>query len=421
MMVVDHAELARALPHYLIGEKLGSGSFGLVLAATHREMGRPAAIKVMPALARPDDTGAEDRLLATLDHPHVVRVYDSIRTDALFLVVMELLAGGTLTRRQADLGPEQVCALGLAVAAALTEIHRSMLHRDLKPDNILFTADGRTVKVSDFGIAKPLAGAATTASKVVGTPVYMAPEQLTGGRLTPATDLYALATVLYQMLSGRPPFRADHLGILWQQKQDGPPPLTDVPGPVAAAIMRALAADPGDRYSHATGFSLALAQAAAAAYGPRWISRTGMHLYLDDDVRRAAEARQPCPPTPPDTLVLPDALVSAHDLAIDLAQDGRADAAHALGEQTFIRRRDTLGPDHPDTLVSAFNLAVYLGMLGRYREARAVGADVLATRRRILGHLHPDTLRAGEALLWWVQQEKELPAPDPSVGAADRV
>ncbi len=140
-MIVNEAQVTAALPAYELGKVLGRGAFGLVLEGRHRELDRPAAIKILAAGtdAAAASSRAEARLLAALDHPHVVRVYDSIPAGDLHLIVMELLGGGTLTRRRASMSPETACAVGLAVAAALGCAHgRGVLHRDIKPDNILF-------------------------------------------------------------------------------------------------------------------------------------------------------------------------------------------------------------------------------------------------------------------------------------------
>ncbi len=134
-------------------------------------------------------SAAEAQLLAHLDHPHIVRVYDYLETDDLRLIVMEFPGGGTLTRQAAGMAPGAACAAGLAIATALSYAHaRGVLHRDVKPDNVLFDAAG-LLEVTDFGLAKIVEGSAATASRVVGTPPYMAPEQITGTRLGPATDL----------------------------------------------------------------------------------------------------------------------------------------------------------------------------------------------------------------------------------------
>ncbi len=289
-MIVNQSRVAAALPNYELGHQLGSGTFGLVLAGEHRRLGRPVAIKVMLAEGPEGvsvDFSAEARALAGLDHPHVVRAYDYIEAEGLCLVVMELLAGGTLTRRRGTLSGEQACAVGLAVAAALEHAHgRGILHRDIKADNILFAADG-TVKVTDFGIAKLFEGSAATASGMSGTPMYMAPEQIEGGRLSPATDLYALGIVLYQLLTGIPPFNPKQpVNRLWcQHLNDPPPPMKGVPGPVAEVVLRALAKKPVDRQPNGHAFAADLFSAAERTYGPGWLKRTGMPLKLSDEIR----------------------------------------------------------------------------------------------------------------------------------------
>ncbi len=296
-MIINEEWVAAALPGYDLGATLGTGASGLVLAGRHRALHRDVAIKILAAgrdraVARLAD---EARLLALMDHPHVVRVYDYVETDDLRLIVMELLAGGTLTGRQAGMSPADACAVGLAVAAALGYAHgRGVLHRDIKPDNMLFDSAG-LLKVTDFGIAKIIDGSAATASAIVGTPVYMAPEQIMGGRLSPATDLYPLGIVLYQLLSGAPPFDPKlPLHVLAQRHLDtDPPPLVGVPTPVAMVVTQALAKDPAARQPSAHAFALDLARAAASVYGPDWTARSGIMLRLDDEIRAAAAADRP--------------------------------------------------------------------------------------------------------------------------------
>ncbi|WP_239344823.1 MULTISPECIES: serine/threonine-protein kinase [unclassified Frankia] len=308
-MIVDKAQVADALPGYDLGATLGAGGSGLVLAGRHRGLNRPVAIKVLDAARdrATADFAAEAQLLAAMNHPHVVQVYDYVETDDLHLIVMELLAGGTLTHRQtADMSPQDACAVGLAVAAALAYAHsQKVLHRDIKPDNILFDVTG-LLKVTDFGIAKIVDGSGATASRVVGTAAYMAPEQITGGRLTPATDLYALGIVLYQLFAGAPPFdRKLPLHVLAQRHLDTvPPPPAGVPAPLADVVMRMLAKNPAERQPSAHAFALDLARAAAEAYGPRWTTRSGIALRLDDDIRAAADqpslaTQMSLPPTVP--------------------------------------------------------------------------------------------------------------------------
>ena len=318
-MIEERERIAAALPGYELGARLGRGAFGLVLAGRHRGLGRDVAIKILPVDQdeATERSWNEARVLASLDHPHIVRVYDAVAAEDLHLIVMELLAGGPLKLRRQDLAGETACAVGLAVAAALSYAHgRGVLHRDVKPANILFDADGLP-KVADFGIAKIAEGSATTASAVIGTPVYMAPEQILGGRLSAATDLYALGVMLYELLTGTPPFDpALAAPALIHHHLNVPPPRpTGVPAPVAAVVMRTLAKDPADRHPSAHAFAVDLARAATDAYGPGWTRRAGIGLRLDDDIRAAAE--QPTTPAPASTI--PATLTAPADLREPLA------------------------------------------------------------------------------------------------------
>jgi len=301
-VIVSERLIAAAAPGYKIGDALGRGGFGLVVAGRHKRLKRDVAIKVVPI----EDTVAgrgfatEAELLASLNHPHIVRVHDYLEAEGLGLIVMELLAGGTLARRR-DLSQPEACAVGLAVAAGLAHAHahsRGILHRDIKPGNVLFDADG-TVKVGDFGIARMFTGSGTTGTaQGAGTPGYMAPEQIVGGRLTPATDLYSLAVVLYQLLAGVPPFDLSlPPAMLWQLRLTAPPPPLDgVPDSIGAVVLRALAKKPADRYPDADTFATALAGAAVSVYGPGWLAETSLPLHLADPIRHLAA---PPPPPPP--------------------------------------------------------------------------------------------------------------------------
>jgi serine/threonine-protein kinase len=313
-MIVDRMRVAAALPDYELGDQLGAGAFGLVLAGRHRRLNRPVAIKILAAGHDGTDSGSatEAQLLAALDHPHVVRVHDYVATDDLHLIVMELLGGGTLTRHRSGMSPQAACAVGLAAASALSYAHgQGVLHRDIKTDNMLFDTAG-LLKVTDFGIAKLVEGSAVTASQVAGTPAYMAPEQILGGRLGPATDLYALGIVLYQLLAGVPPFDPTlPLPALWQHHLTTiPAPPAGVPAPIAAVILRTLAKEPAARPPSAHAFSLDLARATATVYGPGWTIGSGIGLRLDDDIRAAASQLPAFTPSPPP---LPTAALATPD------------------------------------------------------------------------------------------------------------
>jgi YVTN family beta-propeller protein len=291
-MTLDREQVARALPGYDVGDEIGRGGWGVVLRADHRQLGRPVAVKELPRAFAADPSVrrrfvSEARLLATLDHPHIVPIYDYVEEDGLCLLVMELLPGGTLWDRFTTNGVSRdgACSIVVAACSALHYAHgKGILHRDIKPENLLFAASG-TLKVSDFGIAKVVGGTASMATRtgeVLGTPAYMAPEQALGAELTAATDVYALGTVLYELLSGRLPFVDDGnaIALLYRHVHELPTPLSevvpDLPAELVETTMRALAVDPGERYATAEDFGVALADAAGTALGPDWLQRSGI-------------------------------------------------------------------------------------------------------------------------------------------------
>ncbi|CAO5159309.1 eukaryotic-like serine/threonine-protein kinase [Frankia sp. AiPs1] len=320
-MIYDLDRLSSALPGYSLGDKLGEGSFGVVIAGRHRVMDRPVAIKVVSAGDVAVDFAAEARIMASLDHPHVVRIYECVLDQDLCLVVMELMTGGTLTGRRARLSVRQACVVGVAVANALDHAHsRGVIHRDIKLDNILFAADG-TVKVSDFGIAKLYEGTEATASGTSGTPTYMAPEQILRGRIGPATDIYALGIVMYILLSGHPPFDPTQpMFSLLKQHLDTPPaPLVGVPVPLSDVILRALAKNPDERQPNAVAFARELTEAAATAFGADWAAATGIPLYPGN--------LAPSGPKPPPAY---DSALSSGRTAAKPQLDGAASSAVTL-------------------------------------------------------------------------------------------
>ena len=287
-MSVDRELLSSVLPAYDIGDELGAGGWGVVVSGQHRQLDRRVAIKQLPA-ALANDPGvrrrftAEARVLASLDHPHVVPVYDFVERDGVCLLVMELLPGGTLRSQVADGGgisAQRAVALSLACASGLSAAHRrGILHRDVKPENMLFAASG-VLKVTDFGIAKVIGGpetVMTAVGDVLGTPAYIAPEQVLGRELSGATDVYGLATMLYELLAGVFPFTSDGqaVALLFKHVHEAPIPLRDVaphvPDAVAAVVMRGLETDPAQRFQTAEAFGAALAEAGTTAWSSGWL------------------------------------------------------------------------------------------------------------------------------------------------------
>ncbi|MET9349626.1 serine/threonine-protein kinase [Streptomyces termitum] len=212
---------------------IGRGGMGEVWQATDEVLGRSVAVKLM--LAQSTDPAGADRFrleaqtAARLSHPHVVGVFDFGTWDGKLFLVMELVEGDSLGSSPAHplvLPAERVAVVAAHAAAGLAAAHRQgVVHRDIKPGNLLMDADG-TVKLADFGIARfvddPSAGLTTT-GQIVGTGLYLAPERALGKPASPASDVYSLGCVLYQLLTGHPPFRADTATALLYQHIDSAP------------------------------------------------------------------------------------------------------------------------------------------------------------------------------------------------------
>ncbi|WP_436843314.1 protein kinase domain-containing protein [Streptomyces narbonensis] len=212
---------------------IGRGGMGEVWQATDEVLGRPVAVKLM--LGHGTDPSAGDRFrleaqtAARLSHPHVVGVFDFGTWDGKLFLVMELVEGDSLAGRPSDplvLPAERVAVVAAHAAAGLAAAHRQgVVHRDIKPGNLLVDAEG-TVKLADFGIARFVddpSAALTTTGQIVGTGLYLAPERALGQPASSASDVYSLGCVLYQLLTGQPPFRADTATALLYQHIDTPP------------------------------------------------------------------------------------------------------------------------------------------------------------------------------------------------------
>jgi len=256
---------------YRLVRRMGTGGMGAVYEGLHLVIGRKVAVKLLhPQLAGDPDTVArflnEARAAAMLGHPGIVEAIDMGRApDGAPYLVMEFLEGETLAERlsrQGPLTPGATVSLCRQAAGALALAHqKQIVHRDLKPDNIFLArlADGTEhVKILDFGVSKFAAGpmaAGTRTGSVVGTPAYMAPEQLhDSSRVDARADIYALGVVLYQSLSGVLPFEADTLPKLAERITHDPPKPLDqvrpgVPPPLVALVDRCLAKDPAARYA----------------------------------------------------------------------------------------------------------------------------------------------------------------------------
>lgn len=278
--MVDSGDLLAE--RYRLDGRVGSGGMGEVWRATDVLLDRAVAVKVLrPGLVA--ETGfaerfrSEARTLAGLHHPNVVSVYDYGEGETTFLV-MAFVEGEPLSQRieSADrLSVAETVSIVTQAAAALHAVHqKGVVHRDVKPGNLLIQPNG-TVVLVDFGVARSAAAASVTKThEVIGTALYMAPEQVSKKPLSPATDVYALGAVAYHCLAGRPPFEGDNALQVALQRLDGEPdPLPDdVPENVRAVVARAMAREPEDRYPSAE----ALADAMAAAGGGELAATTAI-------------------------------------------------------------------------------------------------------------------------------------------------
>lgn len=311
------ANVVAALPQYEIGAEVGRGGMGVVYAAVHRPLGRAVAVKRLPGVLASDERMSarfahEARLLARLDHPHIVPVYDYVQDHGEHLLVMEKLDGGTVWSKFTGPGvtPAETCAYGLAMLSGLHAAHAAgVLHLDVKPKNLLFTAGG-VLKVADFGISQVVSEGATLVThggQVLGTPAYLSPEQALGNPLSPAADVYGAATVLYELLSGRLPFDSGGgaLAMIQRHVHQQPRPLVEVPDPLARVVMRGIERDPQARYRNAETFAADLAGAAAEVFGRDWLLRLGTPVHLTPHVAAASSRPSTGPSAPRETLDIP--------------------------------------------------------------------------------------------------------------------
>jgi hypothetical protein len=255
------------VPGYEVVRELGRGAVGVVYLAHHRQLDRPVAIKVILAggHASADELArfrAEASLAAGVRHPHLVAVHNVGEHDGLPFCVMEFVEGGNLRQRleQGPLPPREAALLAAQVAQAAQALHEaSVVHRDIKPANVLLARDG-SPRLADFGLAWWLGEDRhlTRTGQVLGTPSYMAPEQAVGSsaEVGPAVDVYALGAVLYELVTGRAPFRAaTSLDTLHQvlNEEPAPPRLLNpaISRDLETVILKCLAKDPTQRYASA--------------------------------------------------------------------------------------------------------------------------------------------------------------------------
>lgn len=298
---------------YRVDARLGAGGMGAVYRGTQIALQRPVAIKVilgsgtgLPLAVRRFEQ--EALAVARLRHPHIVAVHDyGVASNVGAYLVMEFLEGRSLRdeiRRRGRVPVREALEWFAQICSAVHAAHTAgLVHRDLKPENIVLepSDDQRIAKVLDFGIAKfisesdmavtPLTGS----GGIVGTPYYMSPEQCRGEPVGPASDIYALGCVLYELLTGRPPFRGESThSLLYQHVSVAPPPPSslapDLPGSLDAAILKALAKDPADRFASVTELRVAVGIRVSGALVENLASLDTLPLAENDSTRSLAGA-----------------------------------------------------------------------------------------------------------------------------------
>jgi eukaryotic-like serine/threonine-protein kinase len=300
---------------YRVLGRLGVGGMATVYLAEDSSLGRKVALKVMAERYAEDGEFVERfrreaQAAARLNHPNIIAVYDRGEADGRPYIAMEYLQGRTLKQviqAEGPLPPERAIAIAMQVLAGLRYAHEhGVVHRDVKPHNVLVGDDGR-IKVTDFGIAHAGDPQMTEVGSIVGTAQYLSPEQARGRSVGPQTDIYSLGVVLYEMLAGRVPFEGDSsVAIAMQHVSDQPPPLRslapDVPESLALVVAHAMLKDSAQRYGSAEEFAAdldrvrrGLVPAAATAAHTAIVAHEPAELVPAGEATRIAPRVEPAP------------------------------------------------------------------------------------------------------------------------------
>ncbi|MCQ8770414.1 serine/threonine-protein kinase [Streptomyces telluris] len=286
--------IGRRIAGYEVESEIGRGGMAVVYRARDLRLGRIVALKLLaPELARNDTFrkrfGHESQVAAAIDHPHIVPVFEAGEADGLLYIAMRYVAGQdlrVLLDREGPLPPDAVCRIAGQVASALDAAHANdLVHRDVKPGNIL-VAEGTDadhpehVYLTDFGLTKKslsLTGY-TRVGQFVGTLDYVAPEQIAGKPVDGRCDVYSLGCVVFEMLTGAPPFRReDDMALLWAHQYDAPPKLSErqpgLPDAADEVLGKALAKTPDERYDGCCRFVAALRSATTERSGAGPVDR----------------------------------------------------------------------------------------------------------------------------------------------------
>ena len=448
------------LGRYQVLGEVGRGSTGVVYHARDTLLGREVALKSV----RPPDAGGEDlrgellreaRSAGMLSHPNVVTIYDVLESDdGTLYIAMEYVEGRSLAADLAETGPldfERVVDLVSHIAAALDYLHTmGLVHRDLKPGNILLTRDGR-VKIADFGIAvrgRQLRGESGTDREaeeraeeegaVLGTPSYMAPEQILGREITPRTDVWSLGVVLFEMLTGRRPFDGRSVADVVHRIVHGPVPElgdeSDYPARLRELLERALAKDPRWRFATAGDLAKELRKILYEAAG-----EAGERLSEEEMLDRTLVSRRPALLAPPSRpwrravlpLLLALILAGATAWGVFVLRDGSAGGAALAPEVAELDPQSVEALrllQHGRRLLAAGDTegaAVFLEVVERLEPRLPQGERISRLRRQVEAEARqqaPEVEVARSALLAREPREllasarRHLPPPDAEEG-----
>jgi serine/threonine-protein kinase len=288
---------------YRIVELVGEGAMGVVYRATDSLLNRTVAIKVMnDAIARQDELRArflrEAQAAASLQHPNVVSIYDLGEVEGHLYIAMEYVPGADLETvvkdKEAPLTLQQKLDVVIDVLTGLSFAHkRGIVHRDIKPANIRISEDGRA-KIMDFGVAHLASSKLTSTGASLGTPSYMAPEQITGGKTTPATDIFAVGAVLYELLTGQLPFDAGSLQnlffkILTEEAKPVRELATGLPTALERVVQKAMMKDAAARYQSALDMANDLSAVRASLSGPSYPSSVSLSATVEHAIRQSRQ------------------------------------------------------------------------------------------------------------------------------------
>lgn len=366
---------SNAIPGYILKRKLGAGAMASVYLAQDEKLHRDVALKVMSKklLAAPsfvDRFLREARIVASISHRNIVTVFDVGSHNNYHYMAMEFLPGGDLSSKmKKGLSLEQAVSHVIDIADGLQYASsRNFIHRDIKPDNIMFAEDGRAV-ITDFGIARDASAETnmTVAGTVIGTPQYMSPEQAGGKELDHRSDLYSLGIILYEMLVGRTPFKGDSAistGIM--HISEPVPPLPEKYSPFQNVIDIALAKNPDDRFQSGKDFIRALSRVslemfdedvdATVVLSPgrsgKGQSTSGLQSASDESSDLLSDLSDEFLTTEA-TSIVPSANQAASDLNNDkqldssLASSATEDSSSETQNLTLIESDDSKVPDTP--------------------------------------------------------------------------